>query len=86
MHRSLSRRFQSELLSVSKAVKSPPYRHDSEGGGGEAGGKTAKSPRAPETRDGDGGGEWGFASAFLFALSLVTTVGKRNGALCLADL
>ena len=72
---------------MSKAVKSPSYRYDSGGGGGggggeSGGGETAKSPRAPEAREGDlgggGGGEWGFASAFLFALSLITTVGKRN--------
>ena len=71
------RRFQSELLTVSKAVKSPLYRYDS----GEGNQQQQPAVRIPETQhpateelDGD---DWGFASAFLFALSLITTVGKE---------
>ena len=72
------RRFQSELLTVSKAVKSPLYRYDSGEGSHQQQGSVDRGPEAqqhPATEeDGD---DWGFASAFLFALSLITTVGKE---------
>ena len=62
---------------MSKAVKSPLYRYDS----GEGNQQQQPAVRGPETQrqatgelDGD---DWGFASAFLFALSLITTVGKE---------
>ena len=69
------RRFQSELLTVSKAVKSPLYRYDSGVGGGESGKAVVQGPEAPYPVE-DDDEDWGFASAFLFALSLITTVGK----------
>ena len=69
-------RFQSELLTVSKAVKSPLYRYDSGGGeGGERGKAVVQGPEAQYPVENDDE-DWGFASAFLFALSLITTVGK----------
>ena len=75
---SFLRRFQSELLTVSKAVKSPLYRYDS-GEGNQQQQPAVRVPEAqqhPATEELDGD-DWGFASAFLFALSLITTVGKE---------
>ena len=64
---------------MSKAVKSPLYRYDS-GEGGQQQQPAVRGPEAqhPATEEEEGDREdWGFASAFLFALSLITTVGKE---------
>ena len=59
---------------MSKAVKSPLYHYDS--GGGEGGQAVVQGPEANFPVEEADSQDWGFASAFLFALSLITTVGK----------
>ena len=60
-------------------MKSPLYRYDSGGGGGgESDQAAVQAPEAQYPSEEADIEDWGFASAFLFALSLITTVGKET--------